>query len=372
MKLDILAVSSALLGFVAGETRLTGDILQGYPVIENLDITDVPANTISRYWISAAQAQGGGVSYFLPIFVARGSNDSIESGRRLSLGGSIHGDELNGVAVVQRVFRELNESGIVQGGDFNGTVIGLPTQNPSGNVNNQRQFFSSSSNGFFYDLNRFFPGESIADGGDIVGSYVSTIWNNVWGNGSNVNIAVDFHTLSTGSIGPLWAYADYRLDGVQRLAELAQPDIIKIDPGQEGTIETTWVDSDVPAITLEIGPANNWNQTLISRAVDFTFRLMDDLRMTSGGTPQVDLSNTYRATNFSDVYSSYSGWVEMYISPLEDVEEGQSVGTVYNSWGDVLERLVSAVTGRVLQVQVDPAIEQGSSVASIVYNETMS
>lgn len=183
-------------------------------------------------------------------------------------------------------------------------------------------------------------------------------------------------TLSTGSIGPLWAYADFAAPGVQRLAELAQPDIIKIDPGEPGSVETTWVDFGVPAITLEIGPAKNWNRTLISRAEDFIYRLMDDLQMDTSkksnttGPVTLDLSSTYKATNVSSVSVKHSGWVELDVTPLQDVIEGDAVGTVFNSWGDVLEELTAPVTGRVLTVRVDPAVEQGSGVVDVVYNGT--
>ena len=202
MKSSVVSLLASTLAVVSAQTNFTGDTLQGYPIISNLDLADVPANTISRYWISAAEAQGG-LPYFLPVFVARGSENSLETGRRLSLSASIHGDELNGIPVVQRVFGGLQDA--ISSGNFNGTIIGIPTLNPNGNVLNQRNFFSSSSNGFFTNLNRVFPGTSIAAGGAIGQSYAYTIWNNVWGNTSNVDIAVDFHTLSTGSIGPLWA-----------------------------------------------------------------------------------------------------------------------------------------------------------------------
>jgi predicted deacylase len=168
----------------------------------------------------------------------------------------------------------------------------------------------------------------------------------------------------------MWVYADYALEGVQRIAELAEADVIKIDPGQVGTIETSFVERGVPAITLEVGPANNWNGTLIQRAVDFVFRLMDDLEMTSGETPTPDLSNTYVANNFSDVAVAYSGWVELDVGMMDDVTEGQIVGRVYNSWGDVLQELNSTVNGRVLTHLVDPAVEAGAGVLTIAYNAT--
>jgi predicted deacylase len=371
----------------SAQTVYTGDTLQGYPVISALDVHDVPANAVSRFWLSPATGQGGGLPYFLPIFVARGSEASRDSGRKLSLSASIHGDELSPVAIVQRVFAGLRD--VVAAGRFNGTVVGLPTQNPQGNLLNQRRFFTNSPNGVFTDLNREFPGESIEAGGNLGSAYTAAIWNDIWGNKSNVDIAVDFRTnhllpvgvkirlanqpidtLQTGSNGPLWCYADYRFPGVQRIAELLQPDMIKIDPGDPGTIETTWIRAGVPAITVESGPANVWNRTLVQRSVDFAFRLMDDLRMTDGVIPQPDLSNTYIATNFSSPTVKHSGWAEMDISVMEDVQKGQVIGRVYNSWGDKLEDVKSLVTGKVLTVLSLPTVEAGGNVATIGYNAT--
>ncbi|KAK6430330.1 hypothetical protein LTR95_013517 [Oleoguttula sp. CCFEE 5521] len=369
MKLRHAAVLATVgIAGAAAKTVYTGDTLSGYPVISALDITDLPANTISRFWISAAQAQGG-TNWFVPVFVARGTNESLHSGRKLSLSASIHGDELNGIPVVGRVFKALNET--VPEGGLNGTIVGIPTLNPNGNIFNQRNFFSSSSNGFWTNLNRVMPGETVEDGGAIANAYAYNIWNQVWENLSNIDIAVDFHTLSTGSNGPLWAYADYRLPGVGRLAELAQPDVIKIDPGEPGSVETTFVKNGVPAITLEIGPAKTWNQTLISRAEAFVYRLLDDLSMTESATPvDVDLSQTYKATNISSVSVTYSGFAQFDVVPLQDVEEGQVVGTVFNAWGDVLETLTAPVSGRVLTVRVDPAVEMGAGVLDVLYNAT--
>ena len=201
----LLTLTTLLLGSTTSQTIYTGDTLQGYPIISSLDITDVPSNTISRFWLSPAEGQGG-LPYFLPIFVARGSEESVHSGKRLSLSASIHGDELNPVAVVQKIFARLNETGRFPGSSssgkrdrdddegalFDGTVIGLPTQNPQGNLLNQRNFFTSSSNGFFTNLNRVFPGVTIEEGGGLPDAYAAAIWNDVWGNTTNVDVAVDF------------------------------------------------------------------------------------------------------------------------------------------------------------------------------------
>jgi predicted deacylase len=136
------------------------------------------------------------------------------------------------------------------------------------------------------------------------------------------------------------------------------------------------VDNGIPAITLEVGPAKNWNRTLISRAENFIYRLIGDLQMDTTKAANVtapvavDLSKTYKATNISSVSVLHSGWVELNVEPLQDVTEGEAVGTVYNSWGDVLQNLTSPVTGKVLTVRVDAAVEQGAGVVDVVYNTT--
>ena len=226
MRLSSIAASAVLAATASAQTNFTGDMISTYPVITSLDPSDAPSNTVTRYWLYVGTGQGASWNYFLPVFVARGSNESLSEGRTLALSASIHGDELNGIPVVQRVFATLNET--VASGDFNGTVIGLPTVNPNGNLFNQRNFFTSANNGFLTNLNRVFPGESLSEGGALPDAYAYNIWNNLWANGTAVDIAVDLHTQSTGGDAPLWAYADFRLDGVQRLAELAMPDQIKV------------------------------------------------------------------------------------------------------------------------------------------------
>ncbi|ETN36836.1 uncharacterized protein HMPREF1541_07823 [Cyphellophora europaea CBS 101466] len=372
-------LSTATLAAVTAAQSLTNDTYLGYPVLDvsassPLDLASIPANTISRYWLRPGISQGN-IPYFLPVIIARGTSDSLDTGRKLSLSASIHGDELNGVPVVQRVFQTLVASEVVANGEFNGTIIGVPQLNPQGNFMNARNFYTPGSSGFLTNLNRIMPGEAEPEEASLTDAYAGQIWYGLWGNTSNVDVAVDFHCLATGADGPLWAYADFDFPYVQRLAELAMPDVIKIDPGEPGSVETTWVDYGVPAITLEIGPAKQWNGDLIDRAEEFVYRLLEDLGMMSAESlveGDFDSEASYKGTNFSSVYVTQSGWVNVTVGVLDDVEEGQEVGTLYNWFGDVVETLTASVSGRVLQVQTDPAVDAGRGVVDIVYNATAS
>ncbi len=186
--LRTIALSLLAAACARAETIKTGDVVDGYPVITKLDLADVPANAVTRYYFRAGQAQGT-VYYDLPLLVARGSEDSLESGTRLSLSSSVHGDELTGVRVVQTVFAELER--LVGEGSFNGTVIGIPTVNTNGIQHNQRNFYSSNENGFLTNLNRVFPGEAPEDGGSLPEQFAYNVWNGVWGNTSNTDVAID-------------------------------------------------------------------------------------------------------------------------------------------------------------------------------------
>ena len=112
------AAFAASISLVFAQTNFTGDVLQGAEVISYLDLNDVPSNAVTRYYLRVGELNGG-LPLHLPVFVARGPPETLATGKRLSLSAAIHGDELNGVRVVQRVFERLER----EVGTLNGTGI---------------------------------------------------------------------------------------------------------------------------------------------------------------------------------------------------------------------------------------------------------
>lgn len=103
----IAAATAVLTGSVSA-VNFTGDVVNGVPVISGLDLADVPPQTVSKYYMQAGELNGGHPVH-IPIMVARGTPESLETGKKLSLSASIHGDELNPVRVVQRIFEQLQD-----------------------------------------------------------------------------------------------------------------------------------------------------------------------------------------------------------------------------------------------------------------------
>lgn len=135
------------------KTQFNGDIVQGIPVITKLELGDVPVNSITRYYFLAGEAQGN-IKYHVPVFVARGTPESLKTGRRLSLSSTVHGDECNGVRVIQKVFASLEED--VKDGKLNGTIIGVPVINQNGVMHNQRNCNNTLSQDRIYPVTTSF------------------------------------------------------------------------------------------------------------------------------------------------------------------------------------------------------------------------
>jgi predicted deacylase len=134
----------------------------------------------------------GGHPVHIPIMVARGTPESLHTGKKLSLSATIHGDELNPVRVVQRMFEQLQD----QVATLNGTVIGIPTINPMGIYLNQRNYFTSGASGSLTNVNRIFPGIAATDGGSAPQILAYNIWNQIWANTSNVDVGIDLRKLT--------------------------------------------------------------------------------------------------------------------------------------------------------------------------------
>jgi hypothetical protein len=253
---------------------------------------------------------------------------------------------------------------------------------------NQRNYFTAGASGFFTNVNRVFPGVAATEGGSGPQLLAYNIWNYLWANGSNVDVGIDLRTSSylslhtpwltlqpdtpsSGGETSLWCYSDFRLPYVERLAKLLQPDTLKIDPGEPGSIETTFVDYGIPALTVEMGQAKIWNNSLIDRVVDYVNRVMVDLKITpTNATVEPDLSKTYVINTFHDTWSQYGGFVERLIGVDEQVTKGQPIANVRNPFGDIIETLYSPETGRMFQSPRDPSVEPGGSVGQIAYNST--
>ncbi|MDJ0943578.1 MAG: succinylglutamate desuccinylase/aspartoacylase family protein [Kiloniellales bacterium] len=350
----LLAVLSALAlaaGPAAAKTQMTGDVIDGKPVIAKLDVASLEGGKVHKFFFAAGDMNVG-QRWYVPLMVAKGA----EKGPGLLLNAAIHGDELNGVAVIQRLFEELDPA------TLRGAVIALPGINTSGMLLHSRLYHYSADGGSATNLNRLMPGDaSSSNPGE---RYTNRLWTQVYE--GNVDAAIDMHTQSRGTDYPLYVFADYRNPKIKRLAEALQPDMVKIDTGLEGTVEYAFVEAGIPAVTFEIGAPKVYEWDHIDRAKRGIRNVMVDMKMLDGEIEDLGVE-TFVGNYFETLSAEVGGFTEVLVELKQPVTKGQRVALQRNAFGEIVAEYHAPFDARVLSLATDPLREPGATVVRFLH-----
>ena len=73
------------------------------PVIKDLDFSLVKPGTQARFWVHVVSS-GMAQPILVPLLISRGKKD----GPILGMTAAVHGNELNGLSVIQKVFKDVD------------------------------------------------------------------------------------------------------------------------------------------------------------------------------------------------------------------------------------------------------------------------
>jgi hypothetical protein len=326
---------------------LIGDV----QIREAVDAGSLPAGAVHRFYVPAGRMPTG-QDWLVPVVVIRGQAD----GPKLLLTAAVHGDELNGIAVTHRLIDDLDPA------TLSGTVTLVPGVNVPGMLAGTRNYPFVNGTGNGTNLNREMPGARNSTDPGIL--YAGKVWRGIIQ--GNADFAIDLHTQSTGTAYPLYAFADYRSKVVKEMAELLGAQMIKIDKGQKGTVETALNEVGVPAITLEIGGANRFDYPLIDSAVTGIKRLMSAKGMLPGFTAPPIESATIVGNDTVNVRAEVSGIVMRKKDLLDPVSKDEVIAESRDAFGRVVKRYTSPVDGHVASIATDPLREEGSLIIRIL------
>lgn len=341
-------VGIALLAAVpaAAATQAVGS-LDGAPIIDTLDVGGVAAGSVQRFWFRAGNSPVG-QAWLVPVVVVKGAHP----GPRLMLTAGIHGDELNGIGVLHRLATGIDPA------KLSGTVTLVPGLNPPGLMQSARQWTPDWGRSA-PNLNREMPGKI---GGSAIADFAGRLWSRLIR--PNADAAVDLHTQSRGTAYVMYAFAS--TPRTRRMAELVAPDIIKMDKGEKGTVENTLADDGVPAITLELGRPEIFDDVMIGRGEAGLINLMRELKMLPGPvTPPP--ANLFVANDIVAARTTRPGWARLLLPLGAVVKKGQPLAEVRDAFGTVQETVAAPADGRINMVATDPRVDQGGTVARIVW-----
>ncbi len=323
------------------------------PVIDTLDAAALPTG-IHRFWFRVTENPLG-ADYRVPVIVVRGARP----GPRLLLTAGIHGDELNGIDVIQQLAGTLDPARI------SGTITMVPGLNAPGLANGTRNFSPRGGDGGD-NLNRVMPG-SIAAGASLADRYAYRLWHYLMR--PNAETAVDLHTQSRGTAYTFYVFAETAR--AREIGRLFAPDVLRLDPGQAGTVENEMNRAGVPAITLEIGYPEIFDAVMNRRAMDGVRRLMANLGMIEArDAPALPRRDTvFVANNQVPVRTSRNGWLRLSVELGARIRAGQTLGTLSDSFGRTIETYISPRDGIVTTIPTNPIREPGDMVMRIGYND---
>lgn len=118
---------------------------------------------------------------------------SKKKGPTVGITAALHGNEVNGVAAIHKLFNMLKTKDVLKG-----TIIGVPVVNMEGYQRMQRGYADG------VDLNRVMPGDPQ---GDISHQYANAILNKVI---DKFDYFIDLHTASFGRVNSLYVRVDMK------------------------------------------------------------------------------------------------------------------------------------------------------------------
>lgn len=350
MKMMALAAIVALSSWAGPACADPGDRINGAPILDRLDPAALARGQVHRFYFRAGD-QNTGQGWYVPVMVLSGA----KPGPRLLLTAAIHGDELNGVAVIHRLFAEIDPKTLA------GTLVAVPGMNTPGMIAHNRNLPYSNDGGGGVNLNRIMPGNPDSD--DFGAFYAGRLWSNVLARGADR--AIDLHTQSRGTVYPMYAFADPTVPAARRMADLVRPDMIKLDPGQKGTLETALNEAGIPAITLELGAPKVFQRDMIARGVEGVKNVMRDMGMLEGA-PKLEGPAPYVGNQAVSVRARRGGIANVLVSIGDEVKAGQPVATISDPFGRVTDRYAAPIAGRVVSIGDDPLREPGGLLVRVL------
>lgn len=285
-------------------------------------------------------------------------------GPHLLITGAVHGDEFEPMAAIRRLI-DLFESG----GDLVNTLTGQITFVP---VVNEAAFLRGhrcADDGL--DLARVCPGR--ADG-SITERTARALSDLI----ESADYYIDLHTGGTEfALMPLAGYALHRdsaiLDVQRRMAQAFNLPIVWGTAGNlDGRSLSVARDAGVPAIYCEYLGSATCNEEGVVAYVDGCLNVMSELGMLKRDRPENRVTTTVEDPRPGSGHlqvcnpSPITGYFEPDVALGDEVQVGDSLGTVYDLTGADRQSIPAQQSGMVLLLRTFPRVREGESVAVIL------
>ncbi len=313
-------------------------IRNNIPIIEEFRLEDTPPQSVRQYWLKLI-SDGLGNPICIPVIVARGKQDFPI----LGLTAALHGNELNGISVIQRLFGEIEPEHLM------GTIVGIPVVNIPSYLQRKRRFTDG------VDLNHIMPGK---EDGNVSNVYAYRFFNRVV---KSFDYLLDLHTASFGRVNSYYIRADMKDPITRKLALLQNAQIIVHNPPSDGTLRGAADAHDIPAITLEVGNPNTFQKKLIRSGIAGIHNVMSYLEMTTDEIEPPEIEVKICKQSYW-IYTDIGGLLSIPVGLTEIVKQGELIATMRDVFGNLIREYFAPEDGIVIGKSVSPVNQSGGRI----------
>ncbi len=309
-------------------------------IIKRLDLSKIPAGSVEKFYFHITE-NGLGLPVYIPIIVAKGKME----GPTLGFSAAVHGNELNGIKVIHKLMAEIVEE--VE--TLKGIIIAIPVVNTIGALNTERVFNNGE------DLNRIMPGKPKGNSSaQFAHRFVKSVI-------SQLDYLVDLHTASFGRVNSLYVRVDLENPQAAQFARLQHPQIIVHNKGRDGSLRGAAAKLGIPAITVEVGDPQRFQNKLIRESLVGIHNILSYLKMLPleekhSEAPAIVCEKSYW------LYTDRGGILEVFPHVTDRVKKGQTVAKLSDIFGHTIKQYKSPADGVVVGKSVNPISQTGARI----------
>ena len=276
----------------------------------------------------------------IPIKIIRAK----EPGPTLLVMAGIHGDEMNGVAIVRELM--INPPKLIKG-----SLILMPIINIFGFEENSRYLPDRR------DLNRCFPGSN--DGP--LGSRIAFLLTNEIIKKSSM--IIDLHTGAFPRTNYPHIRADLSNQMVKKLANSFYCELILDTKGEKSTLRNWASKQNVPTICYEAGETNRFESNAIQSGLNGINNVLLSFKMILSNF--IKSNHTHIIKQSVWVRSGMGGILEFHVSLGDYVKKGDVIASCLALNSSFKHRMIAPKSGVVLGLVTRPTIKPGEPLCHI-------
>ncbi len=312
--------------------------MKEYPIINEININAIPAAGKYYFWLNFI-SDALGMPSRVPVMIAKGR----KPGKTIGITAAVHGNEINGIPVIHRLFRKLDPE------KLSGAIIAVPVVNIPAYMNKERRFIDS------VDLNHIMPGKK---DGNVSEVYAHLICEKII---HNFDYLIDLHTASFGRINSYYIRADMEESVTAEITRLMNAEIVVHNPPHDGTLRGAASAINIPSITLELGNPNVFQRRIIIRAYQGLKNVLSHLGFIDYRT-MTEGRRTIYCSDSEWIYTSGGGILRVHPGVTDIIKKGTEIANLQDIFGMTLHNYYAPYNAIVIGKSTSPINQTGGRI----------